>query len=458
MTIAQRFYQIPTMGWIPPEPFEPYNRTQARFYESNAFVNGLSGAVRAGKSRPLVQKALSDALRYPGGRFAIVRKVRSSLNETTLRSFLVDACGWSNIDDASGDNGLLKSWSISKFKGIVEGGSEILFFGLDKAADMNYPSKIGSMELTRIYIDEAIELAENDFNMLSTRLSYQVNGSTPQISFATNPGSPQHWIHRRFIAEMPENATIGKLNTFDNPHLDEAYRTQLAALPKESNFYKRMVLGEWIAYLGMVFDAFDAKRHIVDSVPQPTDTSYNFRAFDYGGANPYSGSWYRYFPETDTLYHYRQAYWSEIGATDFGQMINQHQPKNERIRYTVSDHDVSDRIDLMKQGIRTIRAIKDVRRGINAVNQRLMVDKLFFVRDALIERDPELASEDSLARRVRPQSTLEEIPSYEWGVTAKGVPTDEPNKMDDHGCDELRYAVMSVEHPTEWNAHYVEGL
>lgn len=461
MGIAFRHYQIPNLAMLQAaslRPFEPYNAVQQTFYESGAFVNGLSGAVRAGKSRPLVQKALADALKYPGGRFAIIRQVRSTLRETTLRSFLVDACGWTNVDDPAGNNGLLKTWSKSEYRGIIEGGSEILFFGLDKAADMNYPSKIGSMELTRAYIDEAIELPENALNMVTTRLSYQVNGSTPQVSFATNPGSPQHWIHRRFIAKRPENANIGELNTFDNPYLDDAYREQLNQLPHESNFYKRMVLGEWIAFLGMVYDCFNPEKHIVDKVPEPTTTSYNFRSFDYGGANPFSGSWYRYFPEDDTLYHYRQVYWSEIGATDFGEMIKRHQPKNEPIRYSVSDHDVSDRIQLASMGIRTIRAIKDVRRGIDTVNQRLAHDKLFFVKDALVERDPKLASEDSLAKRVRPQSTLEEIVGYEWGVTARGVPTDEPNKMDDHGVDDLRYACMSLQYPTEWKSHYVEGL
>jgi len=440
------------------KPFEPYNDVQSAFYESDSFVNGLSGAVRAGKSRPLVEKALADALKYRGGRFAIIRQVRSTLRETTLRSFLVDACGWTNVDDSTGNNGLLKLWSKSEYRGIIEGGSEILFFGLDKAADMNYPSKIGSMELTRAYVDEAIELPENAFNMLTTRLSYQVNGSTPQVCFATNPGSPQHWIHRRFIAKRPKKSIIGQLNTFDNPYLDDTYRDQLDQLPHDSNFYKRMVLGEWIAFLGVVFDCFNPEKHIVDKVPEPTNTSWNFRSFDYGGANPFSGSWYRYFPENDTLYHYRQVYWSEIGATDFGEMIKQHQPKNEPIRYSVCDHDLSDRIQLANMGIRTIRAIKDVRRGVDIVNQRLAHDRLFFVSDAIVERDPKLASEDGLTKRVRPQSTLEEITSYEWGVTARGVPTDEPNKKDDHGVDDLRYACMSVEFPTEWKPHYVEGL
>lgn len=468
MSLASRRYSIPNLAILSMAyhlPFEPYNAIQSAFYESDSFVNGISGAVRAGKSRPLVEKALKDAREFPGGRFAIVRKVRSTLKETTLRSFLVDGCGWANTDDSSGENGLLKSWKISEFKGIVEGGSEILFFGLDKAADINYPSKIGSLELTRVYIDEAIELAENDFNMLTTRLSYQVSGSSPQVCFATNPGSPQHWIHRRFIAKQPENATVGRLNTFDNPYLDKAYKTQLEELPHESNFYKRMVLGEWIAFLGMVYDCFNPEKHVVDKAPEPTgklyrrkDESYDFRSFDYGGGNPFSGSWYRHFPETDTLYHYRQIYWSEIGATDFGEMIKKHQPKNEPVRYSVSDHDLSDRIQLANMGIWTIRAIKDVRSGIDAVNQRLAHNKLFFVKDALVERDPKLASEDSIAHRVRPQNTLEELGGYEWGVTARGVPTDEPNKMDDHGCDDLRYAVMSIKFPSEWKSHYVEGL
>src|SRR5690606_39356142 len=60
---------------------------------------------------------------------------------------------------------------------------------------------------------------------------------------------------------------------------------------------------------------------------------------------------------------------------------------------------------------------------------------LFFVRGALVERDPELEG----ARR--PTCTVEEIPGYIWSRSRDGREKDQPVKADDHGMDAMRYMV-----------------
>lgn len=411
---------------------------------STAPNNLLSGAVRAGKTRPLVERCLADALKYPGGRFALVRKTRATLEETTLRSFLVDACGCPTADDPLQGYGLIKSWNKSKLKGRLQNGSEIICFGLDRRAGEREPRKIGSLELTKTYVDEATELEESDFNMLWTRLSYQKHGSDPQLFMATNPAGKSHWIYKRFI-QKNSNCHVGYVNPFDNPFLSREYLNELNEIPHASNFYRRMVLGEWIDFLGQVFDCFDEEKHVIDSVPKLSGKAFNFRSIDFGGRNPFSCSWYRHFPESDMLYHYRQVYKSAIATSEFAELINAAQPSDEPIRYSISDHEVADRIELHKQGIPTAPAKKDNKRhNIDAVNKRLAENKLFFVRDAIVERDPVLSTEDNLFGRICPQCTLEEIPGYEWGVDSKGIPTEEPVKRDDHGCDDLLYACASL--------------
>lgn len=444
-------------------PFKPYNDQQSQFGASQRPVNLLSGSIRAGKSLPLAQRLRQDMEDYPGGRFALVRKTRATIKETTLRSFLVEACGCPNTDNPLMGDGFLTEWNKQELGGRAHNGSEIFCLGLDRRAGEQEPQKLGSYEFTEIFIDEASEINESDFNMLQGRRSYHVPHkdtgelSTPKTFLATNPATPEHWIYKRLIKPLlggqseadldivaDEYCFVGFLRTKDNPHLIQAYLDELERFPKESNFYKRMVLGLWIAFLGRVFDCFDERLHAIDSVPPPTKRSYNFRSIDFGGQNPYSCSWYRYFAENDTLYHYRQVYWSGMSDSEFAEMIKANSSKYETIRYNVSDHATAARLELAKHGIKTMLALKDIRAGIDEVNKRLSNNKLFFVRNALVSRDPKLATTDSVAKRVRPQSTLEEIVGYEWGVTSAGIPTDEPVGRDNHGCDDLRYGCMSI--------------
>ena len=429
--------------------------------QAKAPVAILSGAVRAGKSRPLVESALQDALRYPKGRFAIVRETRSSLRETTLRSFLVDANGWNSVDDPSGSYGLIRDWRKSEYKATLQNGSEILFFGLDKAAGSDFSTKIGSMELSRIYIDEAIEVGRSNLRMLRTRLSYQPNGCTPQIKIATNPGNPQHWIYQDFIKPIigarsiedldyleKDNIFVGFMRTLENPYLSSEYIAEMVAM-EGTPFYKRMVLGLWIAYLGMIYDCFDEAVHVVDEVPEVSHGAFNIRSIDFGGSNPFVCQWWRYFPIDHPkyphhLYNYREIYYSNISAGDFAEMIKKHQPVDEEIEYSISDHDVSDRLTLRKAGIPTRNAKKDIKLGLEEVYKRFKHATIYLKRGAIVERDPSLIEEEGRIKRTRPQTTLEEIPSYEWALTSNEIAKDEPVKKDDHGCDAMRYAAMSV--------------
>ncbi len=66
--------------------------------------------------------------------------------------------------------------------------------------------------------------------------------------------------------------------------------------------------------------------------------------------------------------------------------------------------------------------------------------RLFFFRDALVERDPELV------RDRKPLCTIQELPMYCWQQPkADGSIKETPINAHDHGCDAMRYAVMHVD-------------
>ncbi len=103
----------------------------------------------------------------------------------------------------------------------------------------------------------------------------------------------------------------------------------------------------------------------------------------------------------------------------------------------ISDHDAEGRATLEKEiSLSTSPAHKSVLEGIEAVQVRLRdagdgKPRLFILRNALVRADPELTDSS------KPTCTLEEIPGYVWSDKTKEAPV----KLDDHGCDTMRYVV-----------------
>ncbi len=100
---------------------------------------------------------------------------------------------------------------------------------------------------------------------------------------------------------------------------------------------------------------------------------------------------------------------------------------------------------LHQAGCSTISAKNEVSPGIQAVQQRLArgyddMPSLFIYRDALVERD------SSLVDGHKPIGLAQEMPSYVWRAAPDGRPNkEEPEKLNDHACDTVRYAVMYLD-------------
>lgn len=100
---------------------------------------------------------------------------------------------------------------------------------------------------------------------------------------------------------------------------------------------------------------------------------------------------------------------------------------------------------LRQAGCNAVGARNEVLPGIQAVQQRLARGhddrpRLFLYRGALSERDGALATEH------KPTCLAQELPAYVWKTTPDGKPNkEEPEKINDHACDALRYAVYYLD-------------
>lgn len=379
----------------------------------------IEGPAGTGKSRACLEKLHLACLNHPGIRALMVRKTRESMTESVLVTFEEHVLPVNSPIAAKQQRRLRQAYRYPN-------GSIIVVGGLDKA------SRIMSTEYDLVYVAEATELSENDWESLSTRVR---NGamSYQQLLADCNPGPPAHWLNQRC-----NNGQTARLRSRhgDNPKVTPAYIARLAALTGHRR--KRLYLGIWAAAEGLVYEDFDAAVHLVDRFPIPASWR-RFRVVDFGFTNPFVCQWWA-MDHDGRLFLYREIYWTKRIVSDHTAQILA-LSAGEMYEQTVADHDAEDRATMAASGINTAPAFKLISPGIQAVQDRLRPagdgrPRLFLLRDSLVSRDPELAE------AARPASTLEEFEAYAWpvGVDGKAI-KEEPVKVDDHGMDGVRYAV-----------------
>lgn len=193
---------------------------------------GYGGAAGGGKTRVGCYLAITIAEMYPGSRGAIGRKELKTLRLTTMATMfeIFKELGYSENDfkyDAQ--------QSIITFTN----GSQIYF--LDTAYSPQDPeyTRFGSLEITWAWIDESNETPEKAKSILKTRVGRKNKLSGIDVkpfwleTFNPNKGH----VHRDYYkpwkeGTMPSYRTFIRALPGDNPHLPEAYITNLQRADK----------------------------------------------------------------------------------------------------------------------------------------------------------------------------------------------------------------------------------
>ena len=394
----------------------------------------ISGPAGTGKSRAALQKLHRLARQYPGSRHLIVRKTRESLSESGLFTYERYVLGEGHPIAANVQRHYRQAYQYPN-------GSAIVVGGLDKA------SKIMSTEYDTIYVQEAIELSEDDWEMLTTRTR---NGVMPyqQLLADANPDRPMHWLKQRCDAGR---TLLMESRHEDNPRLWDgetwtaegvAYIARLDALTGARK--QRLRHGRWVQSEGVVYEGWDAALHHIARFEIPKDWR-RFRAVDFGFTNPFVCQWWAVDPD-GRMYLYREIYMTQRTVQQHSGQIKA-LSEGERIETTVCDHDAEDMATLRQCGIPTTPAQKAVSQGLQVVMERLRKAKdnkprLFILRDSLVETDR------GLVEAKKPVCTDQEIDGYVW---ANRATREEPVKESDHGMDTMRYAVMRMSGSQSWS-------
>ena len=404
----------------------------------------IAGPAGTGKSLACLWRLHLAALNNPGIRALIVRKTAVSLGSTTLVTYE------KKVATAAIASGIVRWFGGSPREAPCyryDNGSVIVVGGLDKS------EKIMSAEYDLVFADEATELTITDWESIGTRLR---NGrlSWQQQIAACNPAHPTHWLKQR----CDQGAAKMLLSRHrDNPAYVNADGT---LTPQGVDYFKkldnltgvrrlRLRDGKWAAAEGQIYEAWDDAIHLLDSV-KPTPAWTRWGTVDFGFTNPFV--YQDWWEDPDgRLYLVHEIYYTRRLVEDHAKTIKDllyypsGQPRTQLPRAIYADHDAEDRATLERHlGLSTKPATKTVSDGLQAVNSRLKVQedgkaRLYIVRGALIERDPELVS------AALPTCSEEELPGYVWAVkpgNAGGL-KEVPVKENDHGMDAKRYMVAA---------------
>ncbi|TKR27144.1 PBSX family phage terminase large subunit [Cellulomonas hominis] len=400
--------------------------------ESTARINVWEGSVRSGKTiASLLRWLLYVATSTVRGELVVVSRTRDSAARNVFAP-LTDPALFGPIAHQVQYTAGAPTATIL--------GRTVWVLG---SSDTRSENVLRGLTCAGAYVDEVTLLREDFFTQLLNRL-----WQGARLFGTTNPDNPAHWLKRRFLDrlhELPDWRTW-KFVLDDNPVLSEERK---AAIRRENTglYYRRNVLGEWVAAEGAIYDMWDPGRHVTAWEDLPPLADLIAVGVDYGTTNATAAlllgvtdevdpagrptsrlvlvDEFRYDSATehhrltDAQLSTRLRSWLDQPHTPY--------PTAARPRWVALDPSAASfRVQLQSDGLAgLVPAENDVAYGIRTVASLLG-------RDQLVVTD-------------RCRGFIAEAPGYSWDPKATEKGEDRPLKVADHSLDGARYAVATTE-------------
>lgn len=382
-------------------------RPHSRWHEHEAII--CDGAVRSGKTLSMgLSFFLWACTTFRGARFGVCGKTIASLRRNVLAELLpkLRALGFS-VTEKRTENLVRVTW-----RGRT---NDFYIFG---GRDESSSSLIQGITFAGILLDEVALMPRSFVEQACARCS--VSGS--RLWFNCNPEGPQHWFYNEWILNAERrNCLYLHFTMQDNPSLSPAIRKRYARL-YSGVFYRRFILGQWVAAEGRVYDFFDAAD--APSVP-PGEFSKWYISCDYGTVNPASfglwgeqgGVWYR----VQEFYFDSRREMRQMTDTEYAAALKK-LADGRRIEAVIVDPSAASFIELLRrEGWQVIKAHNDVLSGIRQTSDLLKSGKLVICAPC--------------------RDCLREMELYVW---EPGSGRDTVKKEHDHAMDDMRYFAATV--------------
>ena len=382
-------------------------RRDSPHFHKEAIV--CDGAVRSGKTLCMgLSFFLWACTEFRGQRFGVCGKTISSLRRNVLTELLpkLRAIGFTVTEK--------RTENLVRVSFCGRTNDFYVFGGRDESSS----ALIQGITFAGILLDEVALMPRSFVEQACARCS--VTGS--RLWFNCNPEGPHHWFYNTWILGAEKRECLYLHFTMeDNPSLSKQIRERYARL-YSGVFYRRFVLGQWVAAEGRVYDFFDASK----APPVPSgEFSQWYISCDYGTVNPASfglwglqdGIWYRvsefYFDSKREMRQMTDAEYADALARLAG---------GRPISAVIVDPSAASFIALLKKRGWTVKkADNDVLSGIRRTSDLLKSGRLV-ICDTCTD-------------------CLRETEEYVWDVKAGH---DAVKKEHDHAMDDMRYFAATV--------------
>lgn len=362
----------------------------------------IEGSAGSGKTIFACSKVLKYVLSYPGAQFGVFRQTLPALKKTA----------WKEIRK------LLIKYDIEYRENKSDGeihfpnGSMIMFASLDE------DSKIRSLNLDGVYIEQAEEVSYIAYNELNLRIRSEVSAKYyGQMIIVVQPEGTDHWIYDYFhIQDDPERNWI-HFSYKENPYLPERQRKIYDGYKQtDPELYRKYSEGKWGILTNLIFNGnYDYKE----------SDNYEFytAGIDFGFSAPAAFllcGW-----NDEECYVIDEVYEAGLTNLEFIDQVKIMLAKNEiriqDINMCYADAANPDKIqEFENAGFNIVPGVKNVEAKINSTKQtRIHIGK-------------------------ECMNTAWEIKNYKWQVNKDGVVLEVPVKVNDHAMDALCYNVYGV--------------
>lgn len=378
---------------------------------STARINLFDGPVRSGKTTSQIVRWIEFAIDAPGDRLLMTGKTRDTIRRNVLED-MFDIIG-------------RKNYRYNQSDGEIRAlGKTIYVIG---ANDERSESRVRGLTTGGWLADEVTLHPESFVKMALSRLSLE--GS--KAFWTCNPDSPFHFIHEGYAA----NETLikkGMVRRFqfeldDNHSLGNEYKDYLKSI-YSGLWYRRYILGEWCMAEGVVYDMFDAERHVVTDKDLPAKFDRFYVGVDHGTSNPCV--FLLIGQKGRKLYVLREYYWDarkegrQKPDDEYAKNLREFIGNTRVLRIEVDPSAASLIAACRKFGLPVRAAKNDVLPGISSVANALS-NNLLYIHE-------------------RCTNVKKEFASYAWDPKAQARGEDKPLKTADHAMDPLRYVVFRV--------------
>lgn len=401
---------------------------QRQFLDAKTRFKMYSGSRAAGKSYGLGADTYEKA-RFPNTRIGLYRMNYIDLVGSTLVTLL------------EGD-GLMPpiippntyTHNQQKHRIDIHNGGTIVYGGFDKGISAKEVGGTGgksSLNLTAANVDEAVEVPESLLMQLDGAVRIPHPRVEMQIGMACNPGSPTHYLARRFGLSLDhvcqdEHFAV-RTNIYDNFMLDERF---VRNFPKSLSgvALMRYVWGLWVGSDGVVYKSFSRDTHVMHRDDyEPRRIVYGV---DLGTNDPFVILHADVLPDGGV--HLVSEHY-ERGLSDSQQV--------EALADAVGDSEDECMVDCARKGvimdmrhaginaIGSVKGAGSVMRGVGVVDARLR---------KVVNGVPMLTMDPSCVK------TIAEFETYEYKSGLTGL-KDEPKDQDNHCMDALRYLLERID-------------